>query len=128
MLGDDNMQKYIELGRGYAEIFELEQLIQYNKPRIDKAILLTHGETPATFLLIMQPARDHFQAVYTIYKGISMSEPQKKLSLIKSWLKDADIQLVTFDTKHPDEFYEPEQYYQYITGILRLNHLIPNML
>lgn len=122
------MQKYIELGRGYAEIFELEQLIQYNKSRIDKAILLTHGDEAATFLLIMQPARDHFQAIYTIYRGISVSGEQKKLNLVKGWLDAADIQFIQFDTKSPEEFYESDQYYQYITGILRLNHLVPNML
>ncbi len=124
-----HMQKYIELGTGYAEIFELEQLIHYNKPRIDKAIMLTHGEDQATFLLIMNPVKDHFQAIYTIFKGVpvAVSGSQKKYELIKQWLESADIQLVEIDTKNPDEFYEKEQYYQYVTGILRLNYLLPDM-
>lgn len=124
-----HMQKYIELGTGYAEIFELEQLICYNKPRIDKAIMLKHGDDQATFLLVMNPVKDHFQAIYSIFKGIPVRPdgPQKKYELIRHWLDEASIQLIEIDTKHPDEFFDKELYYQYVTGILRLNYLLPNM-
>lgn len=122
------MQKFITLGEGYGDIFELESLISHNHTRIDKAIFLHTAEKQSTFLLVMQPVRGNFQAIYTIYKGILFKEGQgQKYTLIRKWCEESDIPVIEFSTRDPEDFYKREQFYQYITGVLRLNHLIPSM-
>lgn len=122
------MQKFITLGEGYGDVFELEAIISHNHTRIDKAIFLHTDESQSTFLLVMQPVRGNFQAIYSIYMGIPYKDGQgKKYTLIHEWCKEKDIPLVEFSTRDPEDFYAREQFYQYITGVLRLNHLIPPM-
>lgn len=119
------MQKFITMGQGYQEIFELEALIEYNHERIKHAIFLYNDKSPATFLLVMKPVKQNVQAIYTIFNGILYNEGQgKKYQLIKSWCEDKNLSIVEFSTKSPVDFYEQEQFYQYLTGILRLNHLV----
>lgn len=120
------MQKFITLGEGHGDIFELETLIEYNYSRIDRALFLHTEASPSTFLLIMQPVRGNFQAIYTIYKGIAMNNGEgQKYQMIKEWCYNKEVRLTEFTTRNPDDFHEQEQFYQYITGVLRLNHLLP---
>ncbi|WP_031548415.1 DUF7147 family protein [Salinicoccus luteus] len=122
------MQKFITLGEGHGDLFELEALIEHNASRIDRGIFLHTADGPSTFLLIMSPVRGNFQAVYTIYQGILHKEGTgRKYTLIQEWCRAGDIPVVEFSTRDPEDFYEREQFYQYITGVLRLNHLIPPM-
>ncbi len=122
------MQKFITLGDGYGDLFELEALIGYNHTRVDKAIFLHTEDKLSTFLLVMQPVRGNFQAIYTIYNGIGFKNGLgRKYTLIRGWCEEKDLPIVEFSTRDPEDFYEREQFYQYITGVLRLNHLIPPM-
>lgn len=119
------MQKFITMGQGYREIFELQALIEYNHQRVEHAVFCYNDKSPASFLLIMKPVEQNVQAVYTIYNGIKYEAGAgKKYKLIKSWCEDHDIKVIEFKTKSPEDFYEQEQYYQYLTGLLRLNHLL----
>lgn len=119
------MQKFITMGEGYSEIFELQAFIEYNHQRVKHAMFLYNDESPATFLLVMEPVEKNFQAIYTIFNGIAYNDGQgKKYQLIKSWCEDKNLSIVEFSTKSPNIFYEREQFYQYLTGILRLNNLI----
>ena len=121
-----SMQKFITLGEGYGDLFELEALVAHNQTRIDKAIFLHTEEKLSTFLLIMQPVRGNFQAIYAIYNGIRYNAGEgRKYMMIRGWCETGDIPVVEFSTRDPEDFYEREQFYQYITGVLRLNHLIP---
>jgi hypothetical protein len=120
------MQKFITLGEGHGDIFELETLIEYNHERVDRALFLHTDNLPSTFLLIMKPVRGNFQAIYTIYKGISYKDGNgQKYELIKGWCDNKDIRLTEFTARNPEDFHERAQFYQYITGVLRLNHLLP---
>lgn len=122
------MQKFIRLGDGYGDIFELEALIEYNHQRIKSGIYLHVDGEPSTFVLVMEPVRGNFQALYTIYQGIPMtSKYQQKYKIINESLEQYDIQKVEMTTRPPGDFYDPEQYFQYMTGVLRLNHLLPPM-
>src|SRR5699024_4190564 len=79
----------------------------------------------ASFLLVMKPVQQDVQAVYTIYNGIRFKDGKsKKYDLIKSWCDEVDINIIEIETKSPTVFHEREQFYQYLTGILRLNHLL----
>lgn len=120
------MQKFITLGEGYGDIFELETLIEYNHPRIVRGLFLHSGSTPSTFLLVMSPVRGNFQAIYTIYQGVPVRDGTgKKYDMINSWCTGKDIPVTEMTSRNPDDFHEREQFYRYITGVLRLNHLLP---
>ena len=119
------MQKFITMGEGYREIFELQALIEYNHQRVQHAILTYDNQSNASFLLVMKPVQQDVQAVYTIYNGIRFKDGKsKKYDLIKSWCDEVDINIIEIETKSPTVFHEREQFYQYLTGILRLNHLL----
>ncbi|MFC3419791.1 hypothetical protein ACFOLA_09910 [Salinicoccus hispanicus] len=120
------MQKFITLGEGHGDLFELEALIGNNHGRISKGIFLHTAEGMSTFLLVMSPVRGNFQAIYTIYRGILYKDGAgKKYKMIDEWCRKHDIPVIEFSTRDPEDFHEREQFYQYITGVLRLNHLIP---
>lgn len=121
------MQKFITLGEGHGDIFEIETLIEYNHPRIDRALFLHTEDAPSTFLLIMKPVRGNFQALYTIYQGIPFNNEGTgmKYQMLKKWCDEKNIKVIEFSTRNPNDFHEKEQFFQYITGVLRLNHLLP---
>lgn len=119
------MQKFILLGNGYSEIFELKALIDYNQARIDKALFIHHEDAPSTFVLVMKPVEKNFQALYTILRGLRKGHEGEMYKLINSWLATHDIQSIDMSSRDPQDFHEEELFYQYITGVLRLNHLIP---
>ena len=122
------MQKFIRLGDGYGDIFELEALIEYNRQRIKSGIYLHVENEPSTFVLVMAPVCGNFQALYTIYRGIPMaSKHRQKYNIINDCLEKYNIQKVEMTTRTPDDFHDPEQYFQYMIGVLRLNHLLPPM-
>lgn len=120
------MQKFIQIGDGYGDIFEMEALIQYNHQRIKSGIYLHTEGRPSTFVLVMAPVRGNFQALYTIFQGIPMtSRNQQKYKIINESLEKYNIAKIEMTTRDPDDFYEREQYFQYMLGVLRLNNLIP---
>lgn len=120
------MQKFIQLGDGYGDIFELEALIQYNHQRIKSGIYLHVEGRPSTFVLVMSPVRGNFQALYTIYQGIPMTSKNKtKYKIINENLEKYNIGKVEMTTRDPGDFHVREQYFQYMLGVLRLNNLLP---
>lgn len=120
------MQKFIELGEGYGDVFELEALIQYNHQRIKSGIYLHAEGRLSTFVLVMAPVRGNFQALYTIYQGIPMtSKSRQKYKIINENLEKYNISKVEMTTRDPGDFHDRTQYFQYMLGVLRLNNLIP---
>jgi len=119
------VQKFILLGNGYSEIFELQALIQYNHARIDKAVFIHHEDAPSTFVLIMKPVKKNFQALYTILRGLRKGHEGEMYRIISTWLDEKNIQKIDMSSRDPEDFHEEELYYQYIIGVLRLNHIIP---
>ena len=119
------MQKFILLGNGYSEIFAVQALIEYNHTRIDKAVFIHHEDAPSTFVLIMKPVEKNFQALYTILRGLRKGHEGEMYNIICKWLDDKNIQKIDMSSRDPRDFHEEELYYQYIIGVLRLNHIIP---
>lgn len=126
-------QSFISLGEGYSDLFELEQLMQYNHARTECLLFLhtTLEKTPKTSaVLVMQPTVDgNFQAMYSIFEGINYPYPEsnKRFDLIKSWAEQYDIKIKEFDVKAKHFFYEDALYHQYLIGVLRLQRVLPPM-
>lgn len=125
-------QTFIPLGSGLSDLFEFEQLMKYNYERIH-CLLFLHTtlevEPKTSCILIMQPANDKFQAMYSIFECIKYpyDGPSKKYELLKCWANTYGIDIKEHEIKSKQHFYEDELYYQYLTGVLRLQRIIPPM-
>lgn len=121
------MQKFIVLGHGYSEIFELKALLEYNHTRVDKAIFFHHEDAPSTFSLVMKPVEKDFQALYTILRGLRNGPDGKMYEMIHNLCKEYGVEVVVMTSRDPEDFHEKELFFQYMIGVLRLNHLIPQL-
>lgn len=127
------IQQFIELGQGYGDIYELCELVQSNENRFHNAFIFTanhNGQQVASLAVALKPAGESkFMPIYICREGIpySKEKPSKRIDIFKQTVKDAGQLENIFEVKHSSIFSETNQYYQYLIGILRLNHYIPPM-
>ncbi len=126
-------QSFIELGQGYSDFFELEEIIAYNHERIHHIVCLhtTLEKQPKTsVLIIMKPSRQgNFQAIYSIFEAIPYPYPvsNKRFDFIKIWAAEQSLTIRELEVKSKEHFYENDLYYNYLIGVLRLQRLLPPM-
>lgn len=124
-------QSFIELGPGFSDFFEFEELIRYNHDRIRSVVALhtTLEKTPMTsILVIMQPTtQGHFQGIYSTFESIPYPYPasNKRFDLIRSWAEDYHLPFLEFETKAMHHFHERALFYNYLIGVLRLQRQLP---
>lgn len=127
------IQQFIELGQGYGDIYELCELIKTNENRFHNAFIFTanhNGQLVASLAVAFKPAGESkFMPIYICREGIPYSEekPSKRIEIFKQAVQDAGQLENIFEIKHSSIFSETNQFYQYLIGILRLNHYIPPM-
>lgn len=125
------IQRFIELGEGYSDIYELIETTKANKHRVTQLLALhtkVKEKEVTSLVVIMQPTDPgKFQAIYICREGIPNPKftKNKRFELFKELSEDLQKQIIEIDVKPSIMFNEKELYYQYIIGILRLNHLIP---
>ena len=124
-------QRFIELGEGYGDVYELCELIRTNQNRLHKTFILS-SETPSGHALSLaaafEPANDsHFMPIYICREGIIQSgaEKSKRRLLFEEATEQVGTAAAYIELKHSSEFAERDLFFQYVTGILRLNHLLP---
>lgn len=124
-------QSFIELGEGFGDVFELCELIRTNRDRLHRTLLLVseHPNGQALSLVAtFEPANDsNFMPIYICREGIIQNDDtkSKRRLLFESAAEQAGKSPVQIELKHSDEFADRELFYHYVTGILRLNHLLP---
>lgn len=121
-------QRFIELGEGYGDIYELCELIRSNRHRLHNTYFLS-SETAAgkaySLAASFEPASGcKFMPIYICREGIA-NRDSKRIALFEEAAREAGRPPVPIELKHSSEFAEQELFYQYIIGILRLNHLLP---
>ncbi|MFS0574369.1 methylthioribose kinase [Sporosarcina sp. 179-K 3D1 HS] len=121
-------QRFIELGEGYGDIYELCELIRTNSHRLHNTYLLA-SDTPSgnafSLAASFQPASGcNFMPIYICREGIA-DRHSKRIALFEEAAQQAGSQPVMIELKNSSEFAEQELFYQYVIGILRLNHLLP---
>lgn len=127
------IQQFIELGQGYGDIYELCELVKSNENRFHNAFIFTanhNGQQVASLAVAFKPAGESkFMPIYICREGIPFNEekPSKRIEIFKQVIQDAGQLENIFEIKHSSSFSESNQYYQYLTGILRLNHYLPPM-
>jgi hypothetical protein len=125
------IQRFIELGEGYSDIYELMELARSNKERLQHLMMLhtvKNERNVSSFVVVMKPTDPgDFQALYICFEGIPNHKFQmnKRAELFQVLAQDLGKEIIQFDVKPSCIFAEKELYFQYLIGILRLNHYIP---
>ncbi|MGE7621947.1 DUF7147 family protein [Viridibacillus sp. NPDC096237] len=127
------IQQFIELGKGFGDVFELCELVETNQHRYRNAFILVsehNGKSVASLAVAFNPVGESkFTPLYICREGISHSQtkPSKRVQLFENKITEIGRQAITLNVKHSSEFAESTLYYQYLIGIMRLNHYIPSM-
>ncbi|MGN7477215.1 DUF7147 family protein [Solibacillus silvestris] len=127
------IQQFIELGQGYGDIYELCELIKTNEHRFHNAFIFTanhDGVSVASLAVAFKPSGESkFMPIYICREGIPYDEEKlsKRIEIFKHAILHAGQRENILEIKHSSIFSEKNQFYQYLIGILRLNHYIPPM-
>lgn len=127
------IQRFIELGQGYSDIYELLEIGKSNKRRVARLLALhsTLSDKKVTSLVVvMQPTNPgDFQPLYICREGIPNphTTPNKRYELFEGLAKELDLSIIEIDVKPSTLFAERELYYQHLIGILRMNKYLPPM-
>lgn len=128
------IQQFVELGEGYGDIYELCEVVRTNKQRFHNAFVFISnnekGKKVASLAVALKPAAEgKFMPIYICREGIPYDEEKrsKRLEIFEKEINDLDRKTILVETKHSSIFSESRQFYQYLIGILRLNHYIPPM-
>ncbi|WP_409292087.1 methylthioribose kinase [Peribacillus sp. SCS-37] len=125
------IQRFIELGEGYSDIYELLEIGRTCRERAVRLLALhtVINDRPATSAaVVMEPAaQGDFQPIYICREGIPHPKynPSKRYSLFEELAEVLGKQIIELDVKSSREFAEKDLYYQYLTGILRMNRYLP---
>ncbi|SDJ03944.1 DUF7147 family protein [Salimicrobium halophilum] len=124
-------QKFIELGEGYTDIYELIELGRQMPSRVKGALAFhceREGKPKSSLALIMAPA-DKFQPIYICREGIPNPHeiPNTRYDLFKRMTEEIGVDIHEYTLKPSTMFPETELYYQYLIGILRSNKELPRL-
>ncbi|MCM3717279.1 DUF7147 family protein [Fictibacillus phosphorivorans] len=123
------IQRFIELGEGYSDLYELLEIIETNKDRVSQLLCLRlqkEDKEYASLVAVLNPAAEgNFQPLYICREGVPI--PSKRYNLFEEKAAEINKDIISFDVKPSTDFAETELYFHYLTGILRLNYLIPSL-
>ncbi|MBP0724792.1 methylthioribose kinase [Bacillus sp. RG28] len=124
------IQRMIELGEGYSDLYELIELATAQKSRVAHLLKFTTSkdkDTYCSFAVIFKPTSiGDFQPIYYCREGIKLTGDSisKREQLINDLASSLEKEIITLNLRHSTSFFEKELFHQYVIGILRLNHLI----
>ncbi|MBD1380965.1 DUF7147 family protein [Metabacillus arenae] len=127
------IQRFIELGEGYSDLYELIETAKNNKHRVTHLLALKTVKNNKPFVslvVIMKPTNPgDFQALYFCREGIP--DPgfikNKRYQLFEELANELRKTIISLEVKPSNMFNELQLYYQYLIGILRLNHYLPDL-
>lgn len=125
------IQRFIELGEGYNDIYEWITLAKTNQSRIHAVCYLITEKQQQSYasvaLILKAPGDSSFMPIYICREGIPYSKetPNKRMQLIEKTMEEVHQLPHRLEIKHSSFFAESILYYQYVIGVLRLNHIIP---
>ena len=126
------IQRFIELGEGYSDIYELLEIAKSNKHRLAHLIMLLtvkqHLQVASFVAVLQQKAEGNYKPIYFCREGIVLKQnDSKRVELFKRAAEEAGKEIVVLDVKPSTTFPETALYYQHLIGILRMNRFIPPM-
>ncbi|WP_017727184.1 DUF7147 family protein [Halalkalibacterium ligniniphilum] len=125
------IQRFIELGEGYSDLFELLELAKTNQHRLHMLLRLDttiNNRKMTSLAVILKPAESgKLMPLYLCREGIPNPDetPNQRYELFDSFAKELKHEVHTLVVKSSNDFNEPALYYQYLIGVLRMNRYIP---
>lgn len=125
------IQRFIELGEGYSDIYELIEQAKANKERLVHmmAYHTTVNNREVTSLVVVLKPTDpgKFQPLYICREGVPNPNvtPNKRFDLFREAAQELGKEIIQFEVRPSTQFAEKELFFQYLIGILRMNHYIP---
>jgi hypothetical protein len=125
------IQRFIELGEGYSDIYELIEIAKANSHRLSHMMALhttINDKEVTSLIVVLHPTTPgDFQPLYICREGIPTPSvlPNKRYDLFAEAAAALGKEMIQFSVKPSNIFAEKELYYQQLIGILRLNHYIP---
>ncbi|MDR6998025.1 methylthioribose kinase [Neobacillus niacini] len=124
------IQRFIELGEGFTDIYELVELAKANQHRLlhMMAFHTTIDTKQVTSLVLILKPTDpgKFQALYICREGVPNPNdlPNQRYDLFAQTAEMLNKTIHELSVKPSTMFHEKELYYQHLIGILRLNHYL----
>ena len=125
------IQRFIELGEGYSDIYELIEIASSQKERIAFFLELqtaVNNRDVVSLAVILKPTDPGgFQPIYICREGIPDPEatPNKRYDLFKEMAEKCGKNIIRLQIKPSSLFADKELYYQHLIGILRMNRYLP---
>ncbi|MBT2615541.1 MULTISPECIES: methylthioribose kinase [unclassified Bacillus (in: firmicutes)] len=125
------IQRFIEIGQGYSDIYELLEVGRNQKHRVARLLAMhtTIIDKKVTSLVIVMEPTDpgKFQPLYICREGIPNphATKNKRYELFENLAEELDRPIIEIDVKPSVLFAEIELYYQHLIGILRMNRYLP---
>lgn len=124
------IQRFIELGEGYGDIYELRELIATNADRFMHGFVFVSspekGKTVLSLAAAFKPASEgNFMPIYICREGIP--EDSKRLELFEQAVTAQGHTPIKMEVKHSSAYVAKKMYFSHLIAILRLNHYIPPM-
>ena len=125
------IQRFIELGQGYSDIYELLEVGRNQKHRVARLLALhttINDKKVTSLVIVMQPTDPgKFQPLYICREGIPNphATKNKRYELFENLAEELDKSIIEIDVKPSVLFAEIELYYQHLIGILRMNRYLP---
>ncbi|MDF1506707.1 methylthioribose kinase [Robertmurraya sp. DFI.2.37] len=125
------IQRFIELGEGYSDIYELIEIAKANKERLLHMMtyhtVIENKEVSSLVVILKPTVPGDFQPLYICREGIPNpnKKPNKRYQLFQQAATELKKEIIELEVKPSVQFSEKELYYQYLIGILRMNRYIP---
>ncbi|MDF2904507.1 MAG: hypothetical protein K0S25_2145 [Bacillus sp. (in: firmicutes)] len=125
------IQRFIELGEGYSDLYELIEIAKSNQHRLLRMMAfhsVDNGKDVTSLAVILNPTNPgNFQPIYLSREGIPNPNilPNKRFNLFRETAEQLQKNVIELTVKPSSEFAEKELFYQYLIGILRMNRYIP---
>ncbi|GIN61404.1 hypothetical protein J27TS8_13970 [Robertmurraya siralis] len=125
------IQRFIELGEGYSDIYELIEIAKANKERLLHMMtyhtVIENKEVSSLVVILKPTIPGDFQPLYICREGIPNpnKKPNKRYQLFQQAATELKKEIIELEVKPSVQFSEKELYYQYLIGILRMNRYIP---
>ncbi|TWT28084.1 methylthioribose kinase [Planomicrobium sp. CPCC 101110] len=124
------IQRFIELGEGYGDIYELRELISTNSHRFLHGFVFVSKDPKGNSVLSIAAAfkptdEGNFMPIYLCREGIP--ENSKRLEIFEQAVKELGHQPIKMEVKHSSVYTEKQFFFSHLIAILRLNHFIPPM-
>jgi hypothetical protein len=124
------IQRFIELGEGYSDLYELIEIAKTNKHRLMHMMAfhtVVKEKQISSLVVVLEPTNPgNFQPLYICREGIPNPKfiSNKRYDIFYQTAQELDKQVIELSVKPSSIFHEKELYYQHLIAILRLNHYI----